>query len=80
MPPLAAMHRRLAPLGYESLLRSAMVLVASFAVAHAYVLPIPYGWAALVWPFFALDWLAALVDRERRVPHDRGAGTRIVRA
>ena len=41
----------------------------------AYALLQPHGWSALAWPLFALNWLAALVDRDRLFLHDRVAGT-----
>jgi uncharacterized RDD family membrane protein YckC len=44
----------------------------------AYVVLAPHGWGALAWPLAALNWLAALVDRERQFLHDRIAGTRVV--
>lgn len=45
----------------------------------AYAALQPHGWSALAWPLFALNWLAAFIDRERQFLHDRVAGTRIVR-
>jgi uncharacterized RDD family membrane protein YckC len=45
----------------------------------AYVLLKPQGAGALAWPLFALNWVAAFVDRDRQFLHDRIAGTRVVR-
>jgi len=43
-----------------------------------YALFAPYGLGALAWPVAALNWLAALVDPQRRFLHDRVAGTQLV--
>jgi uncharacterized RDD family membrane protein YckC len=69
--PLASRH---------ALARYAAACIAPAAALACYLALAPLGLGALAWPLLALNWLAALVDRDRQFLHDRIAGTRLVTA